>query len=160
MDLTTEMTTEMTADTTTQMMGMETTMTQPSSLATRAAATEGSGAPAIRPSAFPVCPRDANGRFLPGAPGRQPGQRNLISGRVARYWLRNFETRQDELLARMQRWWLPQYMRMTVQLLPKNGTEGIATEAGGELNAAELVAALKEALAAAEAAAATAAEAG
>jgi len=99
-------------------------------------------------SGFPAAPRDANGRFLPGSPGRQPGQRNLISGRVTRHLLRDFEADCDELLPRMKRWFLPQYMRMIAQLLPKNGSEGVEG-----LDAAELAAALKEALAAAEAAA-------
>ena len=102
----------------------------------------------VRAGGFPPAPRDANGRFLPGSPGRQPGQRNLISGRVARHILKRFETKQDELLERMERWWLPQYMRMIVQLLPKNGAEGLAGEEA--LEAAELAAALKAALAAAE----------
>jgi hypothetical protein len=69
---------------------------------------------------------------------------------VTRYVLRDFETKQDELLTRMQRWFLPQYMQLIGRLLPKNGTEGLAAEAGEALDAAELVAALKEALAAVE----------
>jgi hypothetical protein len=68
---------------------------------------------------------------------------------VTRHLLRDFETDCDELLPRMKRWFLPQYMRMIAQLLPKNGTEGVEG-----LDAVELAAALKEALAAAEAAAA------
>ena len=102
----------------------------------------------LSPHRGEAAPRDANGRFLPGSPGRQPGQRNLISGRVTRHLLRDFEADCDELLPRMKRWFLPQYMRMIAQLLPKNGSEGVEG-----LDAAELAAALKEALAAAEAAA-------
>ncbi len=59
--------------------------------------------------------------------------------------LRNFEANQDELVARMQRWFLPQYMQLIGRLLLKGGLEG-----ADELDAAEL-AALKEALAAREA---------
>jgi hypothetical protein len=102
----------------------------------------------VRTSGFPAAPRDANGRFLPGAPGRQPGQRNLISGRVTRQLLRNFEANQDELVARMQRWHLPQYMQLMVRLLVKSGGEGGALD---ELDVAELTAALNAALAAGEA---------
>ena len=59
--------------------------------------------------------------------------------------LRNFEANQDELVARMQRWFLPQYMQLIGRLLLKGGLEG-----ADELDAAE-VAALKAALAAREA---------
>ena len=67
--------------------------------------------------------------------------------------LRDFETDSDELLPRMKRWFLPQYLQLIGRLLPRGGAEG---EAGGDLGSetldrAELVAALKEALAAAEA---------
>ena len=93
---------------------------------------------------FPPAPRDANGRFLPGSPGRQPGQRNLISGRVTRRLLRDFEANQDELTARMQRWFLPQYMQLIGRLLLKAGGEGAGADA---LDVAELTAALKAALA-------------
>jgi hypothetical protein len=55
--------------------------------------------------------------------------------------LRDFETDRDELLPRMKRWFLPQYMQLIGRLLPKNGTEG------GELDKAQLTAALREALA-------------
>ena len=101
--------------------------------------------PPVRASGFPAAPRDANGRFLPGSPGRQPGARNRISGRVTQGLLRNFEANQDELVARMQRWFLPQYMQLIGRLLLKGGLEG-----ADELDAAEL-AALREALAAREA---------
>jgi hypothetical protein len=59
--------------------------------------------------------------------------------------LRNFEANQDELVARMQRWFLPQYMQLIGKLLVKGGAEG-----ADELEAAE-VEALKAALAAREA---------
>jgi hypothetical protein len=58
--------------------------------------------------------------------------------------LRNFEANQDELVARMQRWFLPQYMQLIGRLLLKGGAEG-----ADELEAAE-VEALRDALAAAE----------
>src|SRR5580658_3490281 len=35
-------------------------------------------------SGFPAGPRDANGRFAAGSPGRRLGSRNLVSKRVAR----------------------------------------------------------------------------
>jgi hypothetical protein len=105
----------------------------------------------------PEIPRDAHGRFLPGAPGRKPGSRNLISARATRHILRHFEARQDEVLDRFERWFLPQYMQMITRLLPKSGAEGIDLE---EMEAAARVEALKAALAEAEAEAAREASAG
>lgn len=120
------------------------TTTKTSEVETALAQSPAVAAPApARAPGFPDCPRDANGRFLPGAPGRQPGQRNLLSGRVARAILRDFQAYEDELLPRMRRWFLPQYMQLIAKLLPKNGAEG--------LDASD-IAALREALAAAEAA--------
>ena len=66
---------------------------------------------------------------------------------MTRQLLRNFEANQDELVARMQRWHLPQFMQLMVRLLVKGGGEG----ALDELDVAELTAALKAALAAGEA---------
>ncbi len=110
---------------------------------------------------FPECARDAGGRFLPGAPGRQLGQRNLLSGQVARRLLRDFDVDADVLLPRLKRWFLPQYIQLIAKLLPKNGSEGVAAAdlaaalaGAGEMDAAARVAALREALAAAEAEAA------
>ena len=125
-----------------EMTMLETDMTM-ADAATTAPETETVAAapPAVRPSGFPPAPRDANGRFLPGSPGRQPGARNRLSGRVTRELLRNFEANQDELVARMQRWFLPQYMQLIGRLLLKGGVE-----AADELDAAE-----QEALAAREA---------
>jgi hypothetical protein len=128
----------------------EMTMLETDTTMTEAAATEPGAEMAtavVRASGFPPAPRDANGRFLPGSPGRQPGARNLISARATRGLLRNFEANQDELVARMQRWHLPQYMQLMVRLLVKSGGEG----ALDELDVAELTAALKAALAAGEA---------
>lgn len=65
--------------------------------------------------------------------------------------LRDFEEDCDELLPRMKRWFLPQYLQLIGRLLPRGGEEG---EAGDDLVAAldraELAAALREALAAVE----------
>ncbi len=123
------------------MLETDTTMTD---AAATAPGTEMVTTPA-QASGFPAAPRDANGRFLPGSPGRRPGARNRLSGRVTQGLLRNFEANQDELVARMQRWFLPQYMQLIGKLLVKGGAEG-----ADELEAAE-VEALKAALAAREA---------
>ena len=110
--------------------------------------------PAAAPTnGHPPIPRDANGRFLPGSPGRRPGSRNLISAQVARDLLKDFQADRDELLPRFKRWFLPQYMQMITRLVARSG-EGEAADATEE------IAALKEALALAEATAQAAAEAG
>ena len=81
-------------------------------------------------------PRDGRGRFMPGNPGRPFGSRNRISKRIARSILRDFEASQDEVLARLKRWYMPQYVSLLARLLPR------ATEDGGgaeldELDSAE-----------------------
>jgi hypothetical protein len=65
---------------------------------------------------------------------------------VARTILKDFEAHQDEMLPRLRRWFVPQYLQLIGRLLPKNGSEGPD-------DAATLAEALAEALAAAEAAA-------
>ncbi len=75
--------------------------------------------------------RDSSGRFAAGNPGRPFGARNRLSRRVARAILKDFEANQVELLARLRRWFMPQYVTLVSRLLPKQ------TEAGGaELDAA------------------------
>jgi len=65
--------------------------------------------------------------------------------------LRDFEADSGELLPRMKRWFLPQYLQLIGRLLPRGGTEGEAGEDVVEaLDRAELAAALREALAAVE----------
>jgi hypothetical protein len=75
---------------------------------------------------------------------------------VARAILRDFEVDEAELLPRMKRWFLPQYMQLVAKLLPKNGTEGVGDDGSAlagvaDMDAAARVAALRAALAAAEA---------
>ena len=64
-------------------------------------------------------PRDANGRFLPGNPGRAFGSRNRISKRIARSILLNFEADQEAMLAKLKRWYVPQYVALLARLLPR-----------------------------------------
>ena len=81
-------------------------------------------------SGAPAVPRDANGRFLPGNPGRAFGSRNRISKRVARSILLNFEADQEATLAKLKRWYVPQYVALLARLLPRV-SEG---EGGAELD--------------------------
>ena len=72
----------------------------------------------------PPSGRDAHGRFAAGNPGRPFGTRNRVSARVARALLADFEENQLELLGRMRRWFLPQYLQMISRLLPRDGEGG------------------------------------
>jgi hypothetical protein len=85
--------------------------------------------------------RDVHGRFAPGSGGRPPGARNRVSGRVARMILADFEAHQDELLPRLRRWFLPQYLALVGRLLPRGGVddEGAGPDGLGEAELARLV---------------------
>jgi hypothetical protein len=72
------------------------------------------------------------GRFAAGNPGRPFGTRNRVSARVARAILHNFEENQVELLARMSRWYLPQYLQVVSRLLPRGGEAGAAEDGLGD----------------------------
>lgn len=101
---------------------------------------DGSDSPPVR--------RDANGRFVPGAPGRPFGTRNRLSKRVARAVLRDFEANQADLLPKLRRWFMPQYLQLVARLLPRTSEEG-GPELDGldEAEAARLIADARAALA-------------
>ena len=71
-----------------------------------------------------------------GNPGRAFGSRNRISKRVARTILRDFEASQDKVLAKLKRWYVPQYVALLAKLLPR-ATEGAESPELDELDAAE-----------------------
>jgi hypothetical protein len=109
----------------------------------------------------PTVPRDANGRFLPGNPGRPFGSRNRVSKRVARAILADFEAHQDEVLARLRRWFAPQYVSLVARLLPRVNESGAGVELDDALEEAEtqtIAAALRAALERLEAGAGSVAE--
>jgi len=82
--------------------------------------------------------RRPDGRFGPGNPGRPFGSRNRVSRRVVRAILRDFEANQDELLPRLRRWFMPQYVQLVSRLLPRgDDPAGLAPE---DLDAAEIAA--------------------
>jgi hypothetical protein len=72
----------------------------------------------------PKIVRDANGRFTPGSGGRPFGTRNRVSKRVARAILRDFEDCQEDLLPRLRKWFLPQYISLVARLLPRPTEDG------------------------------------
>ncbi|HEY3800536.1 MAG TPA: hypothetical protein VGL58_19460 [Caulobacteraceae bacterium] len=95
--------------------------------------------------------RDDQGRFVRGNPGRPFGSRNRVSKRVARAILRDFETNQAELLPRLRRWFLPQYVSLVARLMPRLAEAGGAEVDGAadidDLEAAALVGGVRAALA-------------
>jgi hypothetical protein len=101
----------------------------------------------------PRAVRRANGQFAPGNPGRPFGSRNRVSKRVARAVLRDFETNQAELMPRMRRWFLPQYLALVARLLPRVSESGGADldAAPEEPELAQVLAAVRAALDRAEA---------
>jgi hypothetical protein len=92
--------------------------------------------------------RDGRGRFVAGNPGRPFGSRNRVSKRVARAILRDFEAEQHELLPRLRKWFLPQYVSLVARLLPRvnESGDGVDLDAEGEVETASMVAALRAAL--------------
>jgi hypothetical protein len=104
--------------------------------------------------------RDAHGRFITGNKGRPFGSRNRVSKRVARAILADFEAHQDEVLAKLRRWFAPQYVALVSRLLPRVNEDGGGVELD-ELDAAEsqtIAAALRVALERLEAGAGSMAE--
>jgi hypothetical protein len=97
---------------------------------------DGSDAPPAR--------RDASGRFAAGNPGRPFGTRNRTSKRVARAILRDFEAHQDELLPRLRRWHVPQYLALVARLLPRDGDGEV--DALDEVETARVIAEVRAAL--------------
>jgi hypothetical protein len=91
--------------------------------------------------------RDASGRFTLGNRGRPLGSRNRMSKRVARTILRDFETHQDEILTKLRRWFIPQYVQLVSRLLPRQmEVGGHELDALDETEVARLLADVRAAL--------------
>jgi hypothetical protein len=107
----------------------------------------------------PASARGASGRFAAGNPGRPFGTRNRVSKRVARAILRDFEAHQAELLPRMRRWFLPQYLALVAKLMPRVAEDGgVEIDELGEVEAGRLIEDLRAAMARVEAGAGSLAE--
>ncbi len=65
--------------------------------------------------------RDAKGRFGPGNPGKPPGARNRIAGRIKLTLLQHFENNQEDIL-KMLLWarHFNDYMRLIGSMLPED----------------------------------------
>jgi hypothetical protein len=86
-------------------------------------------------------------RFAAGNAGRPFGSRNRASKRVARTILRDFAANQAEVLPRLRRWFLPQYVQLISRLLPRQTEEGGAElETLSEVELASLLVATRVAL--------------
>ena len=77
---------------------------------------------------------DANGRFLPGSPGRPVGARGKASRAVAQAILADFTAHQHEVLPKLRRWFLPQYVALIGRLMPKGGDEDQVVDGLQELD--------------------------
>jgi hypothetical protein len=98
-------------------------------------------------SDFPPAARDRSGRFLPGNPGRPFGSRNRMSKRLARAILKDCEGELDELLPRMRRFFLPQYIGLVARLLPKvNEVGGVDLDGSDEAELASVLSGVRAAL--------------
>ena len=98
-------------------------------------------------SDVPPPARDRNGRFLAGNPGRPFGSRNRMSKRLARAILRDCEGELDELLPRMRRFFLPQYIGLVARLLPKvNEMGGVDLDGSDEIELATVLSDVRTAL--------------
>ncbi len=76
--------------------------------------------------------RNSHGRFGPGNPGRPPGSRNKMSRQIALSLLRHFTENEAEILERLSRAHLRDYMRLLGRMLPDDPeaeAEGVETEA-------------------------------
>ena len=62
---------------------------------------------------------DANGRFAPGNPGRPKGSRNRMTRQLALSALQAFAVNQEEDMARLRRWFFPQYMQLMTRFIPR-----------------------------------------
>ena len=104
--------------------------------------------------------RDAHGRFTAGNAGRPFGSRNRVSKRVARAILADFEAHQDDILAKLRRWYAPQYVSLVSRLLPRINESGAGVELDTheELDTQAIVASLRHALDRLEAGAGSVAE--
>ncbi|HEY2708631.1 MAG TPA: hypothetical protein VGI95_11325 [Caulobacteraceae bacterium] len=105
-------------------------------------------------------PRDAHGRFAPGNPGRPLGARNRLSGRIARSILKDFEASQDQVLAKLKRWYVPQYVALLARLLPRaaEGADGPDLDALDDAEKARVLDAARTMIARIDAGEATLAE--
>ena len=76
--------------------------------------------------------RDGRGRFAAGNRGRPFGSRNRVSKRSARAILRDFEAHQSDLLPKLRRWFVPQYIQLVARLLPRINEAGLLLTGAGE----------------------------
>ncbi len=64
-------------------------------------------------------PRNSDGRFGPGNPGRRPGARNKVTRRIVLAVLADFEANQEAVLLRLRKYNLDRYIALVGKLLPR-----------------------------------------
>jgi hypothetical protein len=63
--------------------------------------------------------RTARGRFAAGNPGRPKGSRNRMTNRLTLSLLEDFQGHEEENLARLRRWFFPEYVRLMSRFVPR-----------------------------------------
>lgn len=94
---------------------------------------------------------DANGRFAKGNPGRRKGSRNRMTNRLALGLLDDMLVNEGDNIAKMRRWYFPQYVQLMSRFIPRETERprpDFADYAPGET--AQVLAAARAALEAAE----------
>ena len=94
----------------------------------------------------PRLARDEFGRFLPGSGGRPLGMRNKVSRRMANMIMADFVANKDNVLPRLRRWFLPQYVSLIGRLMPRGSDAEADLGPVSDAEAARLIAAARVAL--------------
>ena len=72
----------------------------------------------------PQAPRNSQGRWIKGNPGRVRGSRNRITRRVAMALLDDFQCYEEENIERLRRWYFPIYVQLMARFLPRETGAG------------------------------------
>jgi hypothetical protein len=62
---------------------------------------------------------DANGRFAAGNPGRRKGSRNRMTNQLALGLLDDMLVYEEDNIAKMRRWYFPQYVQLMSRFIPR-----------------------------------------
>jgi hypothetical protein len=95
----------------------------------------------------PQAPRNSQGRWIKGNPGRVKGSRNRITNRLAMALLDDFQCYEEENIERLRRRYFPIYVQLMARFLPREtGAGGPDFGSYSPDEMAKVVAAAREAL--------------
>jgi hypothetical protein len=95
----------------------------------------------------PQAPRNSQGRWIKGNPGRVRGSRNRITHRVVMALLDDFQCYEEENIERLRRWYFPIYVQLMARFLPREtGAGGPDFGSYSPEEMARVVAAAREAM--------------